>query len=70
MHGVNQVKNNKVTHDSQQRQTGAQVQEKRHHAEPATLQETCGHSPELKKYILPTFQREMYKWCSENLVVQ
>ena len=23
-------------------------------------------NPKLKKYILPTFSREMYKWGSEN----
>ena len=26
-------------------------------------------TPRFKKYILPTFQREMYKWGSENQVV-
>ena len=27
-------------------------------------------TPKFKKYILPTFYREMYKRCTENLVVQ
>ena len=27
-------------------------------------------TPKFKKYILPTFHTEMYKWCNENLVVQ
>ena len=25
-------------------------------------------TPKLKKYILPTFYREMWKWCDDNLV--